>query len=152
MDKDELKEELFRGMYFDREGIEIPSVLEWGRLMQDPKYKIIKQDKIFPDIFVSTVWLGLDHGFHNFLRKDFTENPDYKPIIFETMVFPECDDMMRYCTEEAAIRGHCEMLWKYTIFRWAWWGYVCRRITRYFKLPFEMLWQKIKDCWGKLCL
>lgn len=47
---------------------------------------------------VSTVWLGLDHGFGN-----------AKPLIFETMVFDRHGHdvyQARYSTEEEARIGH----------------------------------------------
>lgn len=55
------------------------------------------------ELRVSTVWLGIDHGYNG--------GP---PIIFETMVFdhreqPQWDnELTRYCTEEEAMRGHLE--------------------------------------------
>jgi hypothetical protein len=47
---------------------------------------------------VSTVFLGLDHGFGL--------NGDSGPILWETMVFPECEVCERYRTYEEAIEGH----------------------------------------------
>ena len=71
-------------------------------------------DEIGPYV-ISTVWLGLDHGFG-----------DGPPVIFETMVFaseawyadrrdpdhlPLIEfDCQRYCTEEEAQAGHDEMV------------------------------------------
>ena len=57
--------------------------------------------------WVSTVWLGLDHGFHG-----------GKPIIFETMVFDkegtgEDLDQDRYTTEQQAREGHAAMVKKW---------------------------------------
>lgn len=51
---------------------------------------------------VSTVWLGIDHGF------GLTE----KPIIFESMVFggPLDETCRRYCTRDEAIAGHGELV------------------------------------------
>ena len=46
--------------------------------------------------FVSTVFLGLDHNYM----------PDGPPLLFETMVFPECDFCERYSTWEQAVAGH----------------------------------------------
>ena len=52
------------------------------------------------DAWVSTVWVGLDMGFHPFA--------DYPPIIFETMVFGGEHDQYqeRYATKEQALAGH----------------------------------------------
>lgn len=51
---------------------------------------------------VSTIWLGLDHGFGT--------GP---PVIFETMVFGDDSedlDVARYSTEQQARDGHTEMV------------------------------------------
>ncbi|MDQ2750234.1 MAG: hypothetical protein M3Y44_12030 [Actinomycetota bacterium] len=53
------------------------------------------QEQIGP-YFVSTVWLGIDHKWSHL-------GP---PIIFETMVFPECEVSRRYATEAQARAGH----------------------------------------------
>ena len=54
---------------------------------------------------VSTVFLGMDHGFGG------------KPLIFETMVFSKNvamdGDMDRYSTEEEAKTGHDKMVKKW---------------------------------------
>jgi hypothetical protein len=78
-------------------------------LMHDTAYKVIGQTPLFNGLFVSTVWLGLNHNFLG----------DGPPLIFETMVFlplPSHDsiDMQRYATEEEAKRGHEDMCnkWK----------------------------------------
>jgi hypothetical protein len=49
------------------------------------------------DAWISTVWLGIDHGYGH--------GP---PIIFETMIFGGRDDgfQARYATKEAALAGH----------------------------------------------
>lgn len=79
---------------------------EADKLLSDRSYKVVRQTKLSkPQLFVSTVWLGLDHRFGG-------GNP---PLIFETMVF--CDatgwsdlDCRRYATEEEALVGHQEVL------------------------------------------
>lgn len=108
-------------MYYDREGNCIDA-MTWGKLHANPSYKCLKQTgikrdcsihTIVPDTehsyqtWVSTVWLGLDHGFEN-----------DAPILFETMVL--CDEegmkirlnetIQRYCTEEDAMTGHDNMV------------------------------------------
>lgn len=49
---------------------------------------------------VSTVWLGIDHGFGR----------SHVPLIFETMIFAASDELdqqtWRYPTEAAALAGH----------------------------------------------
>lgn len=49
--------------------------------------------------YVSTVFLGLDHQWG--------EGP---PLLFETMVFPECEDYERYATWDEAVAGHDQVV------------------------------------------
>lgn len=95
---DEMWDALDQGDHYDRAGNRI-SMRDWGRLRQfGGDYMIVKQETI-GDYFVSTVWLGLDHGFGR-----------GAPVIFETMVFHTGSssdlDCERYCTEEEASEGH----------------------------------------------
>lgn len=86
----------------------IPATLyEWGEWLENPKnihLRIIKQD-VVNDMQISTVFIGLDHGY-----PEFHEGKDlYKPLIFETMVFKgrseiRCCD--RYSTWDEAKEGH----------------------------------------------
>ena len=82
-------------------------MMEWGDLLDDKDYKIIKQETLPDGKWVSTVWLGLDHNFVG-----------GKPLIFETMVFPkEGDyqdlDMERYSTLKEAKKGHQKLVEKW---------------------------------------
>lgn len=81
-------------MYFDKEGNTI-SMEDWAKLFKDPKYKKIAVNSLDNGKRVSTVWLGLDHSF----------GPGRK-LIFETMIFPECEYCERYETIEEARKGH----------------------------------------------
>jgi hypothetical protein len=99
---------------YDKEGKPI-SPEEYSRLHADGEYLRVDLTQIGP-YTVSTVWLGLDHGFGR--------GP---AVIFETMVFtstawnetrsrydPEVEplldiDCRRYCTEEEATTGHEEV-------------------------------------------
>lgn len=98
-----------------RAGYEIVS-----RLLRDMSYKRVAETTI-AGMWVSTVWLGLDHGF-SFLPGD-----DRRPIIFETMIFDHSGDepggegvadwlgawdgqCWRYATEAEAIAGHAEVV------------------------------------------
>lgn len=84
---------------------------EAEKLLTDPSYKIIRQQELPKSrLFVSTVWLGVDHNF------GFNRGP---PIIFETMVFKnkfELSDYAgrRYSTEEEALRGHEQLVAEWT--------------------------------------
>lgn len=100
--------------WFDKQGKPLTDYAEIERLLSDINYKIIKQEELPSGLWVSTVWLGLNHRFLG------EENE--KPIIFETMVFSGKDkhghwtdgiDQERYCTEKEAIKGHEKMVNKY---------------------------------------
>lgn len=71
-------------------------LMAWTKTFETTN-RTIALDKLDNDITVSTVFLGLDHGFG-----------DGPPLLFETMVFVGDDtpDMDRYSTKEEAIEGH----------------------------------------------
>jgi len=82
------------------------NLYEWGRWMQTADRHIGNDtlDMIPDGIRVSTVFLGLDHSFHD----------GGPPVLFETMVFGgEFDqEQERYCTLEEAKQGHARWLAK----------------------------------------
>lgn len=93
--------------YYDKFGEPIEDLLEWGKLFEDMQYRRIGSTHLWHGAWVSTVWLGLDHGFG--------EGP---PLIFESMTFAagmgdvDCD---RYSTFADAYAGHLAM-----VKRWRW--------------------------------
>ena len=93
--------------WYDRQG-NVIDMWEASRLGADPAYKRVAEDTIGP-YWISTVWLGFDHGF-------MSGGP---PLIFETMVFMDPKDehalgpdidMDRYPTEAAALAGHAQFV------------------------------------------
>jgi hypothetical protein len=82
---------------YDRAGNPI-SFERWRLLFEDKRYQQVAADHV-GEVLVSTVWLGLDHGWL-----------DTPPIIFETMVFGAeqtgDDEQHRYSTEAEALAGH----------------------------------------------
>lgn len=94
-------------LYFDRDGNPLPGTLreqtlEWARLRSDHDYCVIgHEDVLLPSgraVWVSTVWLGLDHSFGF--------GP---PVVFETMIFENgMADIycQRYATATDAEQGH----------------------------------------------
>lgn len=82
------------------------SLEEGAAFFEDGKNRIVAQDTV-GHILVSTVFLGLDHGFGG------------EPLWFETMVFNTAKagqerwldlDQERYATWGEAIEGHARML------------------------------------------
>jgi len=70
--------------------------IKWAKDFEDMDKRVVKQETLKNGVRVSTVWLGLDHGFKN-----------KKPLIFETMVFnADEEEQERYATEEEAVAGH----------------------------------------------
>jgi len=87
--------------YFDRDGNRI-SIDRYVELLRDPDYRRLTSDDVLTEdgrtMWVSTVWLGLDHGIGR-----------GKPLIFETMVFVEGmagDYCERYSSVREARAGH----------------------------------------------
>ena len=70
---------------------------EW--LDKNPERKAVKQEHI-DDIFISTVFLGLDHAF--------PWDKDKTPVLWETMIFGGEHDQYqdRYTSYEDALEGH----------------------------------------------
>ena len=93
-------------MYYDKLGQPM-ELFDWARRFNNFDYKRVAKDILPNGTVISTVWLGMDHGFG-----------EGKPLIFETMVFlSEADyreeDIERYSTEEEAKTGHKRMVEKW---------------------------------------
>lgn len=84
------------------------SMMEWARWYQladkgeNDTLRRVAQTLV-GDVWVSTVFLGLDHGF--------SMNPEDPPVLFETMCFSDRENfedfnMQRYCTWDEAEAGH----------------------------------------------
>ena len=84
---------------YDKQGRPI-SYRQYASLKHDSdEYRRIGDDTV-GDTWVSTVWLGLDHGA--------SWREGHKPVIFETMIFggPMDLETWRYTSEAAARAGH----------------------------------------------
>lgn len=80
-----------------------PDLLKWAQWFEDTKQRVVQQDHI-GDIFVSTVFLGLDHAF--------VYDDVHEPVLWETMIFKDTDwsgdFQRRYTSLNDAIAGHME--------------------------------------------
>lgn len=81
---------------YDRSGNPITHE-EWGILFGNKGYCRVDGTSLDDDVYVSTVWLGMDHG-----------DDGGVPVIFETMVFRGNHDgyCLRYTAETEAKAGH----------------------------------------------
>jgi hypothetical protein len=73
------------------------TIIQCGEWMEEnPNVKAVKQDNI-GDIFISTVFLGLDHAWNSNI-----------PVLWETMIFGGEHDQYqeRYTSYEDAVKGH----------------------------------------------
>jgi len=99
-----------RPRYYQRDGkpytgaTDMEILLKWGNDFENIDLKRVAQDKLKNGVFVSTVWLGMDHSWFG-----------GKPLIFETMVFGagEEEEQERYSTEKEALAGHKRFVEKY---------------------------------------
>ena len=75
-----------------------PDLLKWGKWMETPGNRIVKQETLPDGVTVSTVFLGLDHRFGD----------DGPPVLFETMIFggEHDNDAARCCTWDEALAQH----------------------------------------------
>ena len=77
-------------------------LLTWGQWFETHRAeRIVQQDDVSPAIRVSTVFLGVDHGWG-----------DGPPLIFETMIFRDGsgEECWRYTTRAEALAGHARAL------------------------------------------
>ncbi len=95
-------------MYRDKFGKQL-NTMEWCKLFENMEYRRIGSRYLWGGIWVSTVWLGLDHGFGG------------QELYFETMVFKnrlfkrgrEDIDQIRYTNLHQAEQGHEATVDKY---------------------------------------
>ena len=86
--------------WYDRQGRPL-TLAQAAPLLEDNDYKRVASDVLPDGRWISTVWLGLDHGYRS----------DEPPMIFETMVFESQEVLrdsrcVRYATEAEARAGH----------------------------------------------
>lgn len=90
----------------DKKPIRTEDIKEWGKFMES-KERILKQDVLKNNFWVSTVFLGIEHRF---IGKG-------KPVLFETMAFDKKGgssvDERRYTTYTGAMLGHKNMVKKW---------------------------------------
>ncbi len=85
-------------------------LFEWAEFVETNGRHIKKTQ--FPSVWISTVFLGIDHRLNFYLKEE--EEP---PILFESMIFggQYNDYQSRYATYQEAEEGHeelCEMVEK----------------------------------------
>jgi hypothetical protein len=95
----------------DENGNPIPckDPVEWSRWFDRIDRRRVAEDHLGQLGRVSTVFLGLDHGFRMFGAW----NPMlYRPVLWETMIFggPWHEYQLRYTSAEAARRAHKELV------------------------------------------
>lgn len=95
-----------------------PDVIAWAKWYdRSNKKRVVKQEELPNGLFVSTVFLGIDHNFDNWFS--IKKRKKRKPLLFETKVFlsiynfDEEKDMERYSTWSEAVRGHKKMVKKW---------------------------------------
>ena len=83
----------------DRHNVVATDLMTWARWFEKAERRVDRTE--IGEVFISTVFLGLDHSFG--------EGP---PLLFETMVFggPLDQDMERYSTWDEAVAGHKAMV------------------------------------------
>lgn len=99
--------------YYRPDGTRYPKgtegLFEWAKDFEDMKKRKVRVSRLWWGAEVSTVWLGINHAFHD----------DAPPLIFESMTFyPRrwgyAPDMDRYSTKRQALRGHLRMVKKWS--------------------------------------
>lgn len=73
-----------------------PNILKWAKWAEANWYKRVVAQDYIGNYEVSTIFLGIDHNFWD----------NNKPLLFETMIFPECDYCERCATWDEALEQH----------------------------------------------
>lgn len=84
----------------DGEPVQCPSILDWALWFEQSFDRRIVELTEADGVVVSTVFLGIDHGF-------FVNGP---PVLWETMIFggPHDGYQRRYTSRVAAQKGHAD--------------------------------------------
>jgi hypothetical protein len=91
-----------------REPVLEPDIMRWGAWWENEDNVRVASDHV-GDVFVSTVFLGLDHNYSD----------NGPPVLFETMTFAKGENpedtrvdewCRRYATWDEALRGHGEVV------------------------------------------
>ena len=93
----------WQGLYFKivNGKVKPATMLEWAAQLGDIEARAVDRTAISEEVCVSTVFLGIDHGFGS-----------DKPILFETMIFggEYNDRQWRYASYGEAKRGHWQIV------------------------------------------
>lgn len=98
----------------DGEPVPCDDLTLWSLWFGNRTDRIVQQDYV-GRIFISTVFLGIDHRFLG----------DGPPILYETMIFGGKHDQYqdRYCTRDEALAGHAHAVMLAYNSRWTYWWY-----------------------------
>jgi hypothetical protein len=82
---------------------------EYNQKYPDQRSRVVNRSTLPNGKIVSTVLLGMDHAYKN-----------ERPLIFETMVFPNSDEFMEidlahYATKGEALEGHDRMCLRWMV-------------------------------------
>lgn len=93
-----------RPMYYDKQGRQITRE-RWSELAERGFYKNVLRHRLDMNVMVSTVWLGLDHGYGD-------HRQIFETMSFEDMIASGASETVckRYATAIAAIIGHFRVL------------------------------------------
>jgi hypothetical protein len=97
--------------------VSVADTLEWAIWREAHQGEEIVARTRIAGAVVSTVFLGIDHGF--------SLDGSHTPVVFETMIFREdhggfYGERRRYCTWDDAIAGHKEIVKKLKAARDGW--------------------------------
>jgi len=83
----------------NRTPILVEDIIQWGRFLEQDRRVDLT---IINGASISTVFLGLDHGYGDHIH----------PVLYETMVFSRNEDepCWRYTSEEEARIGHLKVV------------------------------------------
>lgn len=101
-----MESQSFKYILVDKKPVPVSDVIRWAKWYENFDNRTLEQEEIITKkgirVFVSTVFLGLDHRFSSLF------GANEKPILFETMIFGGKHDQYqaRYSTWDEAMEGH----------------------------------------------
>ena len=83
----------------DGKPLPMPDLVAWGQWMAHTPNRIVARTDISDDVFVSTIFLGLNQNSFNVAAP---------PVLWETMIFggKHTHYQQRYTNREDALKGH----------------------------------------------
>jgi hypothetical protein len=96
--------------------IPAPSLLIWGRWMEDHQAECFLAKDVIGNATISTIFLGIDSAVISLRDRQGFNPSGYRPKLWETMIFGGPEDLhrQRYASKRSALAGHGKIVQRLT--------------------------------------